>query len=46
MLTSKENEKKIHILHILKIVSRQEPLKLMVFKHLLERTMIQMAVGV
>ena len=49
MLTSKENEK-LHIFGMsetkLKNISRQELLKLMVFKHLSERTMIQMAVGV
>ena len=49
MLTSKENEK-LHIFGMsetkLKIISQQELLKLMVFKDLSERTMIQMAVGV
>ena len=49
MLTSKENEK-LHIFGMsetkLKIISRQELLKFVVFKHLSERTMIQMAVGV
>ena len=49
MLTSKENEK-LNIFGMsetkLKIISRQELLKLVVFKHLSERTMIQMAVGV
>ena len=49
MLASKENEK-LHIFGMsetkLKIISRQELLKLVVFKHLSERTMIQMAVGV
>ena len=43
MLTSKENEK-LHIFGMsetkLKIISRQELLKLMVFKHLSERTML------